>query len=124
MTQSFNPFITMSFSERFIQLRQQHRLTQQQMADQAGMHITQVKRYEAGQAQPSVDILKKIAVTFNITTDWLIFEPGERDLPNALQLKFEAVSQMTDEDQRTIHSLIDGMIIKHQTRQMVGGLGS
>jgi len=31
---------------------------------------------------------------------------------------------MTDEDQRTIHSLIDGMIIKHQTRQMVGGLGS
>ncbi len=54
------------------------------MADAVGMHITQVKRYEAGQAQPSVEILKKIATAFNVTTDWLIFEEGERDLPNNL----------------------------------------
>ncbi|MCF6252017.1 MAG: helix-turn-helix transcriptional regulator [Methylococcaceae bacterium] len=43
-------FITMSFPTRFIQLRKEHKLTQQQMADTVGMHITQVKRYESGQA--------------------------------------------------------------------------
>ncbi len=111
-------FITMNFPKRFIQLRKEHNFTQPQMADVVGVHITQIKRYEAGQAQPSIDILKKIAVAFNVSADWLIFDDGERELPNVLQMKFEAVSQMSDEDQRTIQSLIDGMILKHQAKQL------
>jgi len=111
-------FIAMSFPTRFIKLRKEHKLTQHEMADTVGMHITQVKRYEAGQAQPSIEILKKIATAFHITTDWLIFEEGERDLPNNLQLKFEAVSQMSEDDQHTIQSLIDGMILKHTANQL------
>lgn len=111
-------FIAMSFPDRFIRLRKDNNLTQQQMADKIGMHITQIKRYEAAQAQPSLEVLKKIALAFNITTDWLIFEEGERELPNTLLMKFEAVSQMSNEDQRTIQSLIDGMILKHQARQL------
>ena len=39
--------------------RKEHQLTQQEMADKCGMHITQVRRYEAEQAQPSIEILKK-----------------------------------------------------------------
>jgi len=112
--------ITMNFSKRFVQLRKEHKLTQQQMADKIGIHITQVKRYEAGQAQPSIDQLKKIAKSFNVTTDWMLFDDDERALPNALQLKFEAVSQMSEEDQRTVQSLIDGMILKHTANQLTG----
>ena len=41
-----------------------------------------------------------------------------RALPNNLQLKFEAVSQTSDEDQRTIQSIIDGMILKHTASQL------
>lgn len=111
-------YIAMSFPARFLQLRKDNNLTQQQMADKVGIHITQVKRYEAGQAQPSIELLKKIATAFNVTTDWMIFEDGERDLPKGLQLKFEAVSQMSAEDQRTIQSLIDGMILKHTASQL------
>ena len=65
-----------------------------------------------------MEILKKIATAFNVTADWLIFAEGERELPNSLQMKFEAVSQMSDEDQRTIQSLIDGMILKHAANQL------
>jgi len=118
MNKQLLAFITMNFPKRFTQLRTDQHLTQQQMADKVGMHITQVKRYEAGQAQPSVEILKKIAIAFNVTADWLIFEDDERELPNTLQMKFEAVSQMSEEDQHTIQSLIDGMILKHQARQL------
>ena len=49
----------------------------------------------------------------------MIFEEEERDLPNNLQLKFEAVMEMSEEDQRTIQSLIDGMILKHTANQLV-----
>jgi len=47
-----------------------------------------------------------------------IYEEGERDLPQNLQLKFEAVCQMSSEDQRTIQSLIYGMILKHTATQL------
>jgi transcriptional regulator with XRE-family HTH domain len=107
----------MSFTVRFLQLRKQHNLTQQQMAEAVGIHITQVKRYEAGGAQPSLELLKKIALAFNVTTDWLIFEEGEREPSNDLKLKFEAVSQMDAEERAAVDSLLDAMILKQQNKR-------
>ena len=94
------------------------------MADLIDINITQVKRYEAGTALPSIDILKKIATSFQVTADWLIFDTQERELPDKLKLKLEAINQMSDEDQKAIQTLLDGMIIKHQTQQIVGSLNS
>jgi transcriptional regulator with XRE-family HTH domain len=107
----------MSFAVRFLQLRKQHNLTQPQMADAVGIHITQVKRYESGETQPSLDILKKIATAFNVTTDWLIFEDGEREPKDELKLKFEAVTQMDSAERQAVDALLDAMILKHQAKQ-------
>ncbi|WP_455820003.1 hypothetical protein [Pseudomonas cerasi] len=43
----------MSFSARFLKLSKQHGLTQPQMADKVGIHLTQVRRYEPGETQSS-----------------------------------------------------------------------
>ena len=110
----------MSIQERLISLRHERDMTQQQMADAIGVHVNQIRRYEAGATQPSIDVLKKMATSFHVTTDWLLFSENERDLPKGLKLKFEAVSQMSEEDQRTIQSLIDGMILKHTATQLTG----
>ena len=90
------------------------------MADKVGIHLTQVRRYEAGEAQPSLDILKKIATIFNVTTDWLIFEEGEREPQDELKLKFEAVKQMTADEQKSVKEILDAMILKHQAKQLIG----
>jgi hypothetical protein len=52
----------------------------------------------------------------------MVFEEGERGPDEDLRLQFEAVSRMSDEDKRIIMALLDGMIIKHQTRQMISNL--
>jgi len=111
--------LTMSFSKRLTHIRKERKFTQQQMANTIGIHISQIKRYESGDTQPSLEVLRKIAVALNISADMLLFDDDERDLPNTLQLKFEAVSQMSEEDQYTIQSLIDGMILKHTANQLV-----
>lgn len=113
----FSAAAWMSFTVRFLQLRKQHNLTQPQMAEAVGIHITQIKRYESGEAQPSLDILKKIAVAFNVTTDWLIFEEGEREPKSDLKLKFEAVAQMDADERQTVDSVLDAMILKHQAKR-------
>ncbi len=114
----------MSIRQRLIVLRREKDLTQQQMADKIGVHVNQIRRYESGATQPSLDVLKRLAVAMSITIDSLVFEAEERGPDDGLRLQFEAISRMTDEEKRVIKSLLDGMIIKHQTQQMVGQLSS
>ncbi|MGH8383749.1 hypothetical protein [Pseudomonas sp.] len=52
-----------------------------------------------------------------MTTDWLVFEQGEREPQDELKLKFEAVAQMDEEERRSILALLDAMILKHQTKR-------
>lgn len=117
-------FRAMSISQRLITLRRDRNLTQQELADLIGLHVNQIRRYEAEQAQPSLDALKKIAIGLSISLDTLVFEEGERGPDEDLRLQFEAVSRMPSEDKRIVKALLDGMIVKHQTKQLVGGLSS
>lgn len=114
----------MTIRDHLIELRRERNLTQQEMADAIGVHVNQIRRYEAGATQPSLDVLKKIALTMNVTIDSLVFGEGERDPTDDLRLQFEAVSRMPEEERKIVKALLEGMIVKYQTKQMVGGLSS
>jgi len=58
----------------------------------------------------------------HVSLDELVFEEGERGPDEDLRLQFEAISRMPPEEKRIVKALLEGMIIKHQTRQMVSGL--
>ena len=60
--------------------------------------------------------------SLHISLDALLFEEGERGPDEDLRLQFEVVSHMPLEDKKVIKALLDGMIIKRQTKQMVSGL--
>ncbi len=108
---------TMSLPAHLITLRRERGLTQQKMADTIGIHVNSLKKYEAGQAQPSLDVLKKIALALNISSDSLLFEEHERGPSDALALQFEAVNQLPDEEQRVVMEVLESLIIKYQARR-------
>ncbi len=98
-------------------IRKQKGLTQQALADAIGLHVTQIKRYEAGQSLPSIEALKKIAKTLRVTTDSLIFDEDEL-MPDAdLALQFQAIAHMAPEEQAVIKQLLEGMIIKYEAER-------
>ena len=68
----------MTFAERLITLRKQHGLTQQALADRAEIHVTLLRRYEAGKTQPNIDTLRRIALALTISADLLLFDENER----------------------------------------------
>lgn len=107
----------MSIAERLVTLRKKKGLTQQALADALGLHITQVKRYEAGTSQPSVEALKKIVQTLRVTTDSIIFEPEELEPDEDLRLQFQAIASMPPEEQRVVKQLLEGMIIKYEAER-------
>lgn len=108
---------TMSIAQRLVSLRKQKGLTQQALASAIGLHITQVKRYEAGSSQPSLEALKKLAQTLRVTTDSLIFEPDDLEPDADLRLQFKAVSSMPEEERQIVKQLLEGMIIKYEAER-------
>jgi transcriptional regulator with XRE-family HTH domain len=119
-----SPVAPSHFPAQLIQIRRHANMTQQALADAAKIHVNQIRRYEAGSAQPTLEALVGLARALHVSLDQLVFDEGERGPTEDLRLQFEAVSHMSDDDQRIIKALLDGMIVKHQTKQMSGNLSS
>lgn len=107
----------MSVSARLLDLRRQHDLTQQEMADRVGLHVNQIRRYEAGGTLPSLEALKKIALALNVSIDSLVFDDTERGPTDELALQFEAVSQLSTDERHIVMEVLEGLIIKYQARR-------
>ncbi len=86
----------MNFPIQLIQPRKGHKLTQQQMADTVGVHVNQIKRYEADTTLPTLYALVKITKSMHISLDNLVFGEDQRGPDNDLKLQFEAVSELDD----------------------------
>lgn len=113
------------FPQRLAELRKQHSLTQAQLAKRIGMHVVQLRRYEAGTSQPTLDVIRKLSTALQVSADMLLFGKDQRGPDDDLRLQFEAVSRFDDEEKRVVRSLLEGMILKHEARrwQNVGASG-
>ena len=110
--------LTMSFPTRLTALRKARGLTQQQMADQLGTHVSQLKRYEYGTSQPTVEVFKRITLALNVSADELLFEPGERGpRKEDLKFQFEAVSRLSKKEQETVRLVIDSILLMHDAKR-------
>lgn len=112
-----------TFPERLAALRKQHSLTQQTLAERIGVHVVQLRRYEAGTSQPTLDVIRKIATALQVSADMLLFGQDERGPDEDLRLQFEAISRFDEEEKRVIRSLLEGMILKHEARRWSGNGG-
>jgi transcriptional regulator with XRE-family HTH domain len=56
------------------------------MADAIAVHVNSWKKYESGQALPSSEVLKKMAVARHVTADFLLFDQHERGPDSDLTL--------------------------------------
>ncbi len=117
MAYSINLVATMSIAKRLATLRKQKGLTQQALANAIGLHVTQIKRYEADSSQPSLEAIKKIAKTLRVTIDSLVFEEDELQPDANLTLQFRAISNLSEDKQAVIKQLLEGMIIKYEAER-------
>lgn len=119
----------MSLAEKIVHLRQKRKLTQKELAKIIGVHFSHMSRYERGISLPSVEVVKKISQVFNVSTDYLLFDDSNALVqakitdPELLQ-QFEQISQMTEREKAAIKIVLEGMVVKHQIEQLLGGTSS
>ena len=106
----------MEFPKRMVALRKKKGLTQQNLADQVSINVIQIKRYESGNTQPSLDVIRKLAVVLNVTADTLLFDENERDPADDLKLQFEAINKFDSDEKYVVKALLEGLILKHQAK--------
>ncbi|MFP8968015.1 helix-turn-helix domain-containing protein [Pokkaliibacter sp. CJK22405] len=107
----------MEFVKRLIELRKQRGLTQQALADAIELHVNQIKRYEAGTAQPTLETLVRLAKELHTTLDDLVFGEDQRGPIDDLRLQFEALSQFDDEERKVAKAVLESLILKHNAKR-------
>ena len=113
----------MPFADSLSQLRKQRGLTQEALARMIDITKTQVYRYENGTSQPTLDVIKRLALALSVTSDELIFDENERQPDDSFILLLEGLNKLDAEEKHVVRELIEGMLVKHQTKQMVKNLG-
>ena len=113
--------LPMEFVNRLITLRKQRGLTQQALSDAINLHVNQIKRYEAGTAQPTLETLVRLAKELHTSLDDLVFSEGQRDPIDDLKLQFEALSEFDDEDRKIAKAVLESLILKHNAKRAFVG---
>lgn len=107
----------MDFHKRLAQLRKDKSLTQQALADASGVNVSQLKRYETGVSQPSLDVLRKLAIALGTSADLLLFDKDERGPDDELRLLFEAVTRFDKEGKRVAMTVLESLILKQEAKR-------
>jgi transcriptional regulator with XRE-family HTH domain len=119
MRETTRLLMTLDFPARLAALRREKSLTQQALADAAGVHVTQLRRYEAGTSQPTLDVLRKLAVALMVSADLLVFDRDERGPDDELRFQFEAVSRLDPQEKEVVKSVLEGILLKHEAKRLI-----
>jgi transcriptional regulator with XRE-family HTH domain len=112
-------WLAMEFPQRLVALRKANSLTQRQLSERIGVHLNQIQRYENGTSQPTLDVLRRLAIALSVSADLLLFDKDERGPDDALRLQFEALRQFDADELQVAQQVLESLILKHQARQMV-----
>ena len=109
----------MGFPEHLGELRRRRGLTQAALAESLGVLANQVSLYESGRSEPSLGVLRKLAVALSVSSDELLFG-GEEPLAKDPTLKqaFESAMLLGPDEQAVVKSLLDTYVAAH-----LGGAG-
>ena len=107
----------MSFPERLAKIRKEKKLSFPELADMINIHPSQLRRYEKGESQPTLDVLKKLAITLNVPGDMLLFDEEERKPPEDFLLQFETIAKFDPQEKNIIKEVLDGLILKYEAKR-------
>lgn len=109
----------MSFPERLERIRKERNLSVPDLARLSTIHAVQLRRYEKGESQPTLEALRKLAIALNVSGNTLLFDDEEQQPPESFILQSKAINQLSSEDQKSIRTMIDGLLMRHQAKILI-----
>ncbi len=76
--------------------------------------MQQLKRYEAGSSQASLDAIRYLSAALSVISDQLLFGTDERGPDVDLRLQFVAIMQFDEEEDHVVRSVLESMILRQE----------
>ena len=114
----------MTIGEKIKKLRKNKKWSQAELAGHVDVHVTHISRLETERYAPSLDLLKKLAEAFEVTTDYLLYENADNTGPlnfkdKTLYEKMKLIDTLEETDRSVISGVIDAFLTKHQMWQVL-----
>ena len=104
----------MDFPDRLAELRRARGLTQVQLAQRAGVHESQLARYEAGRAQPTLDVVRRLCLALSVSADSLLFSDDARALAeDRLRQALEMAVHLSEHEQVVVAEVVEAFVTAH-----------
>jgi transcriptional regulator with XRE-family HTH domain len=88
-------YSTIEAGKRIKQLRKEHKLTQEQLAEKIGVSARQVRAFESGENGASIDVLVALTEFFDTSLDYLVMgRPTPIEVKKRLNAMLEEFSEM------------------------------
>ncbi len=120
MRQSYEKEIDkVSIGSNIKAIRGKNKLSQERLAEMAGVTLGYISKLERDKADPSAKILKKIAIALNSSCDRLVFEEGERDPNDDVALLFEAVTRLPEQKKELVREFLEAIVMKSDAENWI-----
>lgn len=99
------------FADRIRYLRNQYSISQRELAKEMGVTASSISAYEGGTRSPTHNTLKKLAVYFNVSTDYLV---GLDDRKTADSPDHINISHLTAAQKDIIYSIVHEFTVSNE----------
>ena len=115
----------MNLGEKIKALRKRRSLSQEELSSEIGINSNHLSRLERGKFQPSVDVLKRLSKTFDVSIDYLLSDDEETqpeiNIENkTLTERVRLIVTLDPDDQLAIERVIDSMLTKQRMKKLLG----
>jgi len=100
----------LDIGSKIMTLRKKFNLSQSELAKKVEVSRTIIGNYERDENTPSVDILLKIAKTFDVSIDYLIGEGSLSTYDKDVLKRINDIEHLPNEDKQHIFYLIDNLV--------------
>lgn len=112
------------FGQRVAAARRNKAMTQSDLAEKTGVHLSHIQRIEAGSSQPTVEVLKNLASALGVSADELVFDQvretaARRLMDVELLEQFAAIENLNEADKQAIKTVLNAMIVKQRVESAI-----
>ena len=107
----------LNIGEKIILLRKRDNLSQAQLAKSIGASRTIIGNYERNTNTPSIEMMLKIAKTFDVSIDYIVGEGNLANFDKDVLKRIEDIENLDNDTKNKLFFLIDNVIQNYKTKQ-------
>ena len=112
----------MEFKNRLKEERNRKKLSQNELANTIGVHVTNISRYQRGKNRPTTDVLKKLADALDVTTDYLMNgstnDMAGESISDKEQLSlFKRVNTLSKDKKKVVKEFLNAFVLQADLKE-------